>query len=105
MLELLSAFRVVLLGGARQTGNTTLVRDLLDLPGHAWFSFDDEAALARAIDDPIGFVDALPRPAAMDEFQRAGRGFLLAVKQAADRDRSRASQARPPPGDDARQTR
>jgi hypothetical protein len=41
----------------------------------------------------------------MDEFQRAGRGFLLAVKQAADRDRSRASQARPPPGDDARQTR
>ena len=25
----------------------------------------------------------------MDEFQRAGRGFLLAVKQAADRDRAR----------------
>lgn len=89
VLELLSAFRVVLLGGARQTGKTTLVRDLLDLPGHAWFSFDDEAVLARAIDDPVGFVDALPRPAAVDEFQRAGRGFLLAVKQAADRDRTR----------------
>ena len=87
--ELLAAFRVVLLGGARQTGKTTLVRDLLDLPGHAWFSFDDEAVLARASDDPIGFVDALPRPAAVDEFQRAGRGFLLAVKQAADRDRAR----------------
>jgi hypothetical protein len=39
------------------------------------------------VDDPIGFVDALPRPAAVDEFQRAGRGFLLAVKQAADRDK------------------
>lgn len=87
--ELLASFRVVLLGGARQTGKTTLVRDLLDLPGHAWFSFDDEALLARASDDPIGFVDALPRPAAVDEFQRAGRGFLLAVKQAADRDRAR----------------
>jgi predicted AAA+ superfamily ATPase len=88
-MELLSSFRVVLLGGARQTGKTTLVRDLLELPGHAWFSFDDEAVLARALDDPVGFVDALPRPAAVDEFQRAGRGFLLAMKQAADRDRAR----------------
>jgi len=32
---------------------------------------------------------ALPRPAAVDEFQRAGRGFLLAVKQAADLDSAR----------------
>lgn len=87
--ELLSSFRVVLLGGARQTGKTTLVRDLLDLPGQAWFSLDDEAVLSRALDDPVGFVEALPRPAAVDEFQRAGRGFLLAVKQAADRDRTR----------------
>lgn len=47
VIELLSTFRVVLLGGARQTGKTTLVRDLLDLPGHAWFSFDDEAMLAQ----------------------------------------------------------
>src|SRR3981081_3695145 len=89
VMELLSSFRVVLLGGARQTGKTTLVRDLLELPGHAWFSFDDESVLARALDDPVGFVDALPRPAAVDEFQRAGRGFLVAVKQAADRDRAR----------------
>ena len=87
--ELLSSFRVVLLGGARQTGKTTLVRDLLDLPEHAWFSFDDEAVLARASDDPVGFIETLPRPAAVDEFQRAGRGFLLAVKQAVDRDRAR----------------
>ena len=87
--ELLSSFRVVLLGGARQTGKTTLVRDLLELPGQAWFSFDDEATLARAVDDPVGFVEALPRPAAVDEFQRAGRGFLLAAKLAADRDRRR----------------
>ncbi|MET9261953.1 hypothetical protein [Amycolatopsis sp. NPDC004079] len=45
--------------------------------------------LARASDDPVGFVEVLPRPAAIDEFQRAGRGFLLAVKQAADQDRTR----------------
>lgn len=65
------------------------MRDVLDLSGHAWFSFDDEAVLARASDDPIGFVEALPRSATVDEFQRAGRGFLLAVKQATDRDRAR----------------
>lgn len=85
----MSAFRVVLLGGARQTGKTTLVRDLLELPGHAWFSFDEQAVLARAMDDPVGLVEALPRPAAVDEFQRAGRGFLPAVKQAVDQDRAR----------------
>jgi predicted AAA+ superfamily ATPase len=87
--ELLASFRIVLLGGARQTGKTTLVRDLLPLPSGAWFSFDDPAVLARAIDDPVGFVDALPRPAVIDEFQRAGRNFLLAVKQVVDRDHAR----------------
>jgi len=35
-MELLNPFRVVLLGGARQTGKTTLVRDLLGLPGRPW---------------------------------------------------------------------
>jgi Predicted ATPase (AAA+ superfamily) len=87
--ELLSAFRMVMVGGVRQSGKTTLVRDLLYLPGNSWFSFDDEAVLSRAIEDPIGLVDALPMPAAVDEFQRAGRGFLLAVKQASDRSRAR----------------
>lgn len=82
-------FRIVLLGGARQTGKTTLLRDLLDLPATSRFSLDDEAARRRAIDDPVGFVEALPRPAAIDEFQRAGVGLLLAAKQAADLDRTR----------------
>ncbi|MGH3852830.1 MAG: ATP-binding protein [Pseudonocardiaceae bacterium] len=87
--ELLRTFRIVLLGGARQTGKTTLVRDLLDLPATSWFSLDDEATLRRATDDPVGFIEALPRPAAIDEFQRAGPGLLLAAKQAADQDRTR----------------
>jgi len=82
-------FRIVLLGGARQTGKTTLLRDLLDLPATARFSLDEEATRRRATDDPVGFVEALPRPAAIDEFQRAGEGLLLAAKHAADRDRTR----------------
>ncbi len=84
--ELLSAFRLVLLGGARQTGKTTLVRELLDLPASARISLDDPATLRRALEDPTGLLEALPRPAAIDEFQRGGQGLLLAVKQAADLD-------------------
>ncbi|MGH3976430.1 MAG: ATP-binding protein [Pseudonocardiaceae bacterium] len=87
--ELLTSFRLVVLSGARQTGKTTLVRDLLGLPDQARYSFDDESLLRRATDDPVGFVETLPRPAAIDEFQRAGRGFLLAVKQTADLDPTR----------------
>lgn len=37
--ELLSSFRIVLLGGARQTGKTTLVRDMLGTSAQAWVTF------------------------------------------------------------------
>lgn len=87
--ELLRSFRLVAVGGARQSGKTTLVRELLGLTDTATVSFDDPATLARAIEDPVGFLAALSRPAAIDEFQRAGKPFLLAVKMAADRDRTR----------------
>jgi predicted AAA+ superfamily ATPase len=87
--ELLEAFRLVVLGGARQTGKTTLVSELLDLAPASQYTFDDEATLARATDDPVGFLEVAPRPATIDEFQRAGRGFLLAVKQTVDRHRQR----------------
>ncbi len=87
--ELLSAFRLVVVGGARQTGKTTLVRELLGLPELARFSMDDQAVLRRAREDPVGFIEAIPRPAAIDEFQRAGSGLLLAVKQSVDLDSSR----------------
>lgn len=82
--ELLAGFRVVVLGGARQTGKTTLAREFLDLNTQAVYSFDDPATLARAIADPTGFVEDLPRPAIIDEYQRAGAPFLLAVKAAVD---------------------
>jgi len=47
----LRTFRLVVLGGARQTGKTTLVNELLRLP--ATFSFDDPAVLEAATRDPI----------------------------------------------------
>lgn len=72
-----------------QTGKSTLVEDLLGLPAPARFTLDDPGVRRFATDDPTGFLDALPRPASIDEFQRAGPDLLLAVKRVADRDRSR----------------
>ncbi|MGQ0467881.1 MAG: ATP-binding protein [Sporichthyaceae bacterium] len=72
------------LAGARQTGKTTLVRDLLDVPIDRRFTLDHEATRLRATEDPIGFVAALPQGAAIDEFQRGGPGLLLAIKAAVD---------------------
>ena len=89
VLEMLETFRVVHLGGARQSGKTTLIRDLLPATGGSSVTLDDEALLLRARDDAAGFVASLDRPARIDEFQRAGEGLLLAVKAAADVDRRR----------------
>ena len=86
---MLQVFRLVIVNGARQSGKSTLVDDLLGLPAGSRFTLDDPAVRRLASDDPVGFLAGLPRPAAIDEFQRAGPDLLLAVKQAADRDRSR----------------
>jgi uncharacterized protein len=87
--DLLRIFRLVVVGGARQVGKTTLVRDLLGSPVTTRISFDEPAVLRSALADPVGFIEGLPRPAVVDEYQRAGEGFLLAVKLLADRHRER----------------
>ncbi|MGQ0776592.1 MAG: ATP-binding protein [Pseudonocardiales bacterium] len=87
--EMLAGFRLVVLGGARQTGKSTLVDELLGLPRSARFTLDDPGVRKMATSDPVGFLESLPRPSAIDEFQRAGPDLLLAVKLAADRDRTR----------------
>ena len=87
--DLMGTFRLVILGGARQTGKTTMAREQLGLAPTARLSFDDQLTLSQAVEDPVGFVDSLPSPTVVDEFQRAGPGFLLAVKQRVDRDNTR----------------
>lgn len=89
IVEMLETFRVVHLGGARQTGKTTLMRDLLPESAGSSVTLDDEALLLRAREDAAGFIASLQRPTRIDEFQRAGEGLLLAVKSAADLDRQR----------------
>lgn len=85
--EALGDLRVVVLGGARQSGKTTLLRRVHAEVGGTFLSFDEPDVLRAAIDDPAGLIAGFPAPLMVDEVQRAGDPFLLALKAAVDRDR------------------
>ena len=79
---------VVMLVGARQTGKTTLVRDVAaKRKGTTYVTLDDATALEAATADPAGFVAGLEGPAILDEIQRAP-ALLPAIKASVDRDRA-----------------
>lgn len=75
---------VVCLLGPRQSGKTTLARQLA--AGRTFVSLDDHAYLQAAVADPAGFVESLPDEATLDEVQRAP-DLLPAIKLAVDRNR------------------
>lgn len=87
LAEVLADSPVVLIHGARQSGKTTLARELGESRRYAYFSFDDDVALAAARADPMGFVADLPGRAILDEVQRAPELFT-ALKAAVDRERT-----------------
>ena len=86
LVEALADTPVVLLHGPRQCGKTTLARGVGAGRDYGYFSLDDEATLAAATTDPVGFVADLPQRVILDEVQRAP-GIFTAVKSAVDRDR------------------
>jgi len=90
-MEALSDTPVVFLRGARQTGKTTLVRQLAEESGNSenprqYISLDSATALAGALDDPTGFLRGLKKPVIIDEAQRAS-ALMLAIKEDVDRER------------------
>lgn len=88
LLEALADSPVVLLNGARQTGKTTLVRNLPvpHLAAH-YISLDDAGFLSAARTDALGFLSGLSGPAVIDEVQRAPELFP-AIKLMVDRQRT-----------------
>ncbi len=86
--ELLGGFRAVLVNGPRQTGKSTLVTQVQRDRGPV-ATLDDPALLTAARHDPVGFLETLEHPAAIDEFQRGGDDLLLALKAAIDRSDAR----------------
>jgi Predicted ATPase (AAA+ superfamily) len=91
VMEALSDTPVVFLRGARQTGKTTLVKQLAEESSNAknarqYISLDSATALAGALDDPTGFLQGLKKPVIIDEAQRAS-ALMLAIKEDVDRER------------------
>lgn len=82
--ELLSDFRVVLVNGPRQSGKTTLLRQLHGQLGGTYYSLDRAADLQAARDDPVGLAASSPRPVFIDEVQRGGDSLVRGVKLAVD---------------------
>ncbi|MDR1281618.1 MAG: ATP-binding protein [Opitutaceae bacterium] len=76
---------VICLLGPRQTGKSTLARQLE--PERAYFSLDDAAIFSLAQADPAGFVASLPERVTLDEIQRVP-ALLPAIKMAVDRKRT-----------------
>ena len=81
--EALADTRVVLLCGPRQSGKTTLARQIAgeDIP---FVTFDDATTLDAAMADPVGFMRGLDR-AVIDEVQRVPN-IILAIKATVDAD-------------------
>ena len=81
------ALPVAVVTGARQTGKTTLVRDLVAQPGRTYLTLDDLDVLDQAQRAPDDLIGRAPR-LTLDEVQRAP-AVLLAVKRAVDARRTR----------------
>ncbi|MBI4534183.1 MAG: ATP-binding protein [Candidatus Melainabacteria bacterium] len=77
---------VMMLGGARQTGKSTLVKALgRAVTGVDYRTFDDPMTLA-SVRHPEGFIADLPEYVILDEIQRAPEVFL-AIKRSVDNNR------------------
>jgi len=84
--EALEDTPVVLIHGPRQSGKTTLARQVGNSRGYSYISFDDDVQRAAAQADPTGFVAELPGKVILDEVQRVPDLFT-SLKTEVDRDR------------------
>ena len=71
--EVLAGTPAILLQGARQTGKTTLARELSENGAHSrrCVTLDDAAVLAAASSNPAAFLESLGEQATIDEVQFA----------------------------------
>ena len=86
LLQALADTPVVLLHGPRQSGKTSLAREIAEPAGYGYLSFDDDNLARAARADPAGFTADLPARMVLDEIQRVPEIFT-SLKAVVDRDR------------------
>lgn len=87
LFETVTARRVTILTGPRQSGKTTLAQRFIADLGHGTMRrLDDPAVLAAAKTDPVGFVATGTPPIVIDEIQHIGDPLVRAIKQRVDED-------------------
>ncbi len=84
--EALDTFRAVVLHGARQSGKTTLAKQVAAERGGTYTTLDDEQTRLAALEDPFTFLCEQPHPMVIDEIQLGGDRVVRAVKMAVDDD-------------------
>jgi uncharacterized protein len=88
IIEALKDTSVILIHGARQTGKSTLCKQLIEkgiFNGQS-VTMDDPSTLSAAQADPLGFLLDLENNVIIDEVQRAP-GIFLSIKKIVDEDR------------------
>jgi uncharacterized protein len=89
VVEALTDARAVCVLGARQVGKSTLVKEIARREHPAsYVTLDDEGTRRSALEDPPGFIAAIPGPAVIDEIQRAPE-LMLAIKMRLDTNNAR----------------
>ena len=73
-----------MLHGARQSGKTTLARQIARKRGGSYVTLDDDASRHAALEDPMAYLSALGKPAVIDEVQLGGDRVVRAVKRIVD---------------------
>lgn len=88
IIEALKDTPVILINGARQTGKSTLCRQLVEAGSFDGqiMTMDDPTTLAAAQADPLGFLQDLSPHVIIDEVQRAPELFL-SIKKLVDDNR------------------
>lgn len=64
----IKTFPAIVLTGPRQSGKTTLLKNLLS-KSHQYYSLESPETRLRAKDDPLGFINYIKKPAILDEIQ------------------------------------
>lgn len=81
LLSSISASPILFLTGGRQTGKTTLMREIAQEKGCSFLTFDDLRYLAAAREDPMGVLEGHKLPLIIDEVQRVPEiGLPLKLK-------------------------